>query len=286
MAGNRRARVRPGSSRKRSARWSADIAATSATALSVGRCSKRRAGRSSSGWLRVRTAWSKGSAASTRAAAPGSMALSASAMSASGALPSVRAPWTGPRLSSRLASRDAPSSRRRGAIVRDHLRTDDRVAAADRLADVGDPLAAVLVDPRDVGALEQVGEELGELLALLRRPRPPVACQRPLGRLRDVEDLLGDLADRLPAVLGLERGVIEHLGDLVAVLAELVRGRPGPSRRRHPNDQDEPEEDCRHRLHHDREYTTARRAGSRTTSHAAAVIRARAARYTARTPSA
>src|SRR5439155_948081 len=38
--------------------------------------------------------------------------------------------------------------------------------------------------------------------------------------------------------------------------------------------------------HHDREYTTARRAGSRTTSHAAAVIRARAARYTARTPSA
>src|SRR5207249_3260939 len=62
--------------------------------------------------------------------------------------------------------------------------------------------------------------------------------------------------------------------------------RRSQSGRRHPNDQDEPEEDCRHRLHHDREYTTARRAGSRTTSHAAAVIRARAARYTARTPSA
>src|SRR3989454_561375 len=403
MAGNRRARVRPGSSRKRSARWSADIAATSATALSVGRCSKRRAGRSSSGWLRVRTAWSKGSAASTRAAAPGSMALSASAMSASCALPSVRATWTGSRFSSRLSSMDSPSGahdakerfghgpiihagpmdhessvitrtgsyvrswggraitetsavralvrraagagglvqelvplvlepphqlpvggrahdlvelgavvgdeahvldedvvdqpsvaaveqprldRHLRALLRDHLRTDDRVVAVDRLADVANPLAAVLVDPHDVGALEQVGEELGELLALLRRPRPPVACQRPLGRLRDIEDLLRDLADCLPAGPGLERGIIEHLGDLVAVLAELVRGRPGPSGRRHPNDQDEPEEDCRHRLHHDREYTTARRAGSRTTSHAAAVIRARAARYTARTPSA
>src|SRR2546430_5086750 len=136
---------------------------------------------------------------------------------------------------------------------------------------------SVLLDPRDVRALEQVGEELGELLALRRRPRRPVASQRPLGGLRDVEDLVGDLADRRPAVLGLEHGVLEHLDDLLAVLAELVGWRPGPRGRRHPGHERAHEEDGR-RLHHDLEYTTARRAGSRTTSQAAAVIRATAMR--------
>ena len=140
-----------------------------------------------------------------------------------------------------------------------------------------DPLAAVLLDPRDVRALEQVGEELGELLALRRRPRRPVASQRPLGGFRDVEDLVGDLADRRPAVLGLEHRVLEHLDDLLAVLAELVGWRPGPRGRRHPDHERAHEEDGR-RLHHDPEYTTARRAGSRTTSQAAAVIRATAMR--------
>src|SRR5213078_1202460 len=168
------------------------------------------------------------------------------------------------------------------ALLGDHLCANDGLVAVDRLADVADPLAPVLIHPRDVRALEQIGEDLGELLALHLRPSLPVARQRPLGRLRDVEDLVGDLADRRPAVLGLEGRIVEHPDDLVAVLAELVGGRARPDGGRHEY---EPKED-RRRLHHDWQYTTAWRPDSRATSHAAPAIRARATRYTARTPSA
>src|SRR5207249_100071 len=64
-----------------------------------------------------------------------------------------------------------------------------------------DPLAAVELDLRDVRALQQVREELHELLPLGGCPGRPVPGQRALRRLREVEDVVGDLPHRRPPVL-------------------------------------------------------------------------------------
>src|SRR4030095_15450379 len=71
----------------------------------------------------------------------------------------------------------------------------DGAFALDGLADVLDLFTAVELDLRDVGTLEQVGEQADELVALGLRPRRPVPRQRPLGGLREVEDVVGDLAN-------------------------------------------------------------------------------------------
>src|SRR5204863_2796021 len=61
-----------------------------------------------------------------------------------------------------------------GALLGDDPRAHDGAVAVHGLADVADLLAAVLVDPRDVAALEQVGEELDELFPLGLVPSLPV----------------------------------------------------------------------------------------------------------------
>src|SRR2546422_11002198 len=61
---------------------------------------------------------------------------------------------------------------------------------------------AVELDLGDVGALEEVGEELDELVALRRRPRGPVAGERAPRGLLQVEDVVRDSADPRPPLAG------------------------------------------------------------------------------------
>src|SRR2546422_8578611 len=61
---------------------------------------------------------------------------------------------------------------------------------------------AVELDLGDVGALEEVGEELDELVALRRRPRGPVAGERAARRLLAVQDVVRDSADLPPPLAG------------------------------------------------------------------------------------
>src|SRR5262249_56345301 len=81
------------------------------------------------------------------------------------------------------------------------------VGAAGRagLAHEADLLPAIELDLRDVGALEQIGEELDELVALGLRARRPVPRERALGRLAEVEDVVRDLTHRSAAFPGLAR---------------------------------------------------------------------------------
>ena len=61
---------------------------------------------------------------------------------------------------------------------------------------IDDLLTAVQLDLGDVGALEQVGEEPDELRPLRLREGLPVAAQGATGDLREIEELIGDLANR------------------------------------------------------------------------------------------
>src|SRR2546429_1714927 len=69
-----------------------------------------------------------------------------------------------------------------GPRPRQDARADRGQLPVDRLAEVLDPFAAVLVHPRDVGPLQKIGKELGEFLALGRRTVLPVAGANPRGR--------------------------------------------------------------------------------------------------------
>src|SRR5437867_1834843 len=118
-----------------------------------------------------------------------------------------------------------------GALGGDDARPDDRTVAVDLLAHVGELLATVLVDARDIRLLEQVGEELRELLALGGGALLPVLGKHTLGRFRGVEDLAGDLAHRLPFFREREPGALQDFQDLIGVRAELVRGSARPAGR-------------------------------------------------------
>src|SRR5207253_10070617 len=91
---------------------------------------------------------------------------------------------------------------------------------------------AVELDLGDVGALEEVGEELDELVALRRRPRGPVAGERAPRGLLEVEDVVRDSADLRPPLAGaallLQLRIVEDLEDPVDFRAELVRGLARP----------------------------------------------------------
>src|SRR2546430_12727398 len=54
------------------------------------------------------------------------------------------------------------------------------------------------LDLRNVRALEEVSEQRDELRALARRPSLPVTAEAPLRDLREVENLVGDPAERGP----------------------------------------------------------------------------------------
>src|SRR5438876_766315 len=80
------------------------------------------------------------------------------------------------------------------AFLGGELGAHGRLVAVDRLPHIGDLLAAVGLDPGDVGPLQKVGEQLDELLALRRRPLGPMARQRAPRGLAEVEGRL-DLSD-------------------------------------------------------------------------------------------
>src|SRR6185436_15517269 len=119
-----------------------------------------------------------------------------------------------------------------GLRLGDQARLDDRAVGVGGFAHESDLLPAVELDLRDVGALEQIGEELDELVALGLGAGRPVARERALGRLAEVEDVLGHLADRGAAILRLARllelRVVEDLDGPIDLGPELVGGRTRP----------------------------------------------------------
>src|SRR5262245_3782798 len=101
-----------------------------------------------------------------------------------------------------------------GPGFRNDLRAHGGPIAVERLTDVLDAIAArVSLDLADVGALEKVGEELHELVALGGGAALPVAAQRSLRQLAEIEQLVGDRPDGSAPVgrprFLLERGVLE-----------------------------------------------------------------------------
>src|SRR4029453_4149280 len=112
------------------------------------------------------------------------------------------------------------------AALGDELGLHLGLIALDRVAVVGDLLAAVRLDLAYVRALQQVAEELDELVPLGRGAALPVTAQRATGGLAEVEDIVSDLADGRPAVLGaplfLELGILERLDDAIDLRLQLV----------------------------------------------------------------
>jgi hypothetical protein len=92
--------------------------------------------------------------------------------------------------------------RQLATVVESERRADDGLVTVDRLAPEDHLLAAVPVDFGHVRALDQVGKEPYEFLSLSGCSPVPVLPQGPLGRLAEVEDLLGNLGDRYPAPTG------------------------------------------------------------------------------------
>src|SRR2546425_7508597 len=123
-----------------------------------------------------------------------------------------------------------------GPLLRHEPRTDDRAIEVGGLAHDTDFLAPVELDLRDVGTLEKVREEQDELVAFGLCPRRPVPRERALGRLREIEDVVGDLANggpSLPLLTGLfELRVLQDLDRPVDLRTALVgrRTRPDPVR--------------------------------------------------------
>src|SRR5207244_6559335 len=120
-----------------------------------------------------------------------------------------------------------------GPLLRDDARPDRGQVAVQRLAGIDDPLARIGLDLRNVRALEEVSEQRDELRALARRPSLPVTAEAPLRDLREVENLVGDPAERGPTLrrlrVVLERGFPEDLQDAVDPAVELIGrwARPG-----------------------------------------------------------
>src|SRR5207244_11607131 len=116
-----------------------------------------------------------------------------------------------------------------GPLLRDDARPDRGLVAVHLLTGVDKPLARVSLDPRNVRALEEVTEQPDELLALCRRARLPVAAEAPLRDLPEVENLVGDRAERRPARRSLrillELGVLEDLQDAIDPAVELITRR-------------------------------------------------------------
>src|SRR2546428_487546 len=115
-------------------------------------------------------------------------------------------------------------------------RPDNRALGVDGLAHELDFLAPVELDLRDVGTLEKVREEQDELVAFGLCPRRPVPRERALGRLREIEDIVGDLANggpSLPLLPGLfELRVLQDLDRPVDLRTELVGRHARPDRAR------------------------------------------------------
>jgi hypothetical protein len=138
--------------------------------------------------------------------------------------------------------------RDRRPTLGDELGAHGRLVPVERLLAVDDLLAAVGLDLADVRALQEVGEELRELLPLLRRPRLPVPGERALAGLLPVEHVVRDGADLLAPLLRLpglfQGGVLENRQHLVDPALELLGRRAGL--RRAPRDERQRDDDNGH----------------------------------------
>src|SRR5207245_10932952 len=143
----------------------------------------------------------------------------------------------------------------------DELRADGREVAVDGVAEIGDLLTVVELDFAGVRALQQIGEERGEFLPLGGRARLPVQSERPPCRLREVERLVRDTADRrapFDRTGALSKlGSVENADDAVDLRLQLFRRHAGARRRRCC------EQDHGEARHHDTSHVGKTRAGAR-----------------------
>src|SRR3989449_6804149 len=104
------------------------------------------------------------------------------------------------------------------------------LVAVHGLAHVRDLLTLLEVDLADIRRLEEIAEEPDELLALGRRTLLPVRPQRALGRLLEVEETVGRLADRCPSrgPIGLALHDLEHFVHAASDLIGGLAGYGGP----------------------------------------------------------
>src|SRR6266571_1452944 len=129
-----------------------------------------------------------------------------------------------------------------GALLRDEPRANAGGVVRGRVTQVDDALAAVGLELADVRALQQVGEQPRDLVALVRRAPLPVGAETASSDLGEVEGLVRDLPHGDPA-LGRPRvlakiRVLEDADDLVDRRAELVGRRARPRRYRPGEDED------------------------------------------------
>src|SRR5205823_2097044 len=100
------------------------------------------------------------------------------------------------------------------------------------LLDFGQELEQRPIHPEDVPA---ASEPEYELRRVKRRACLPVAAEAPLRDLCEVENLVGDRAERRPTIrclrVFLERGFLENLDDAVDPVAELLSRRARPDTR-------------------------------------------------------
>src|SRR5512132_2441140 len=134
-----------------------------------------------------------------------------------------------------------------GALLRRDQRLDRGLVTLDGLARVDDLLALIEVDLRHVRAVEEIGEQAREVLALLRRARVPVRAQRPARRIGVIEHVFRDLTDLGAALVGprLQPGIVEDLDDGVDVLLQLLRRRSGACRYGADDQETECDQDCK-----------------------------------------
>src|SRR5437763_3543795 len=137
-----------------------------------------------------------------------------------------------------------------GTAPSDDLGLHDRPIAHGVVAHERDLLAAVGLEPGDVGALEEVAEELHELLALAHRARVPVTPEAPSADLFEVENLDRDASDRLAPFLRalrlLEPGIVQDLQHLIDPRQELRAGLAGPGPRHERQEGEQQNGDERH----------------------------------------
>src|SRR5438874_12830252 len=116
--------------------------------------------------------------------------------------------------------------RDRRALLRHDQGPDHRGIAVERLPDVLDLFAVVILDLRNVRVLEQVPKQARELLALRRGACLPVQREATPGDLREIEDLVGARPGRAAPLerlrLFLERRVGQDAQDPVDRAAQLV----------------------------------------------------------------
>src|SRR5688572_6077510 len=130
-------------------------------------------------------------------------------------------------------------------VARDDAGLDDGLIAFHGIGHDDHLLAVVTIHASQVGAIDQLGEEANEFLTLLGATVLPVPSEGALGRLLEVEQLVGDSAHGEAALglLGLEVGVLKVGEHPLNALIQLLAWAGGESGTRGGQD-DERHEGC------------------------------------------